>query len=334
MAKNYYYNIDDNAMYELAKDVVSLYRNKEIVNYIHDGKPFHPKYEKLIERPITSIYSNIDGYISLQKILSNAIKYSFSKPTIKNTTNLKALKETHDRLLTQFKILEQNKSSENFNDNEYKMKQKELEMITAQIDNMVSNNDVTTSKKTRYLKIAEEAYNLLLRKDNVPKYFYIEVCKKLGVRINYEEHFIRENDNERISISNGVIKKDFKNKIDEEEQEIYKKQNKGRYIPPAFRKQEEIKIIKEENNDEENTEIIKPIIKQVTKEEIKVENIIPEFKSTKPINLGVWSKKSTAVYTPVENNKITIAEIDNANNFNESKIIKREEINNDDSWDL
>jgi len=332
MAKNYYYNLDDNAMYELAKDVANLYRNKEIVNYIHDGKPFHPKYEKLIERPITSIYSNIDGYISLQKILSNTIKYSFSKPTIKNTTNLKALKETQDRLLTQFKILEQNKSLENFDDNQYKMKQKELEMLTTQINNMMTNNDDTTNKKTRYLKIAEEAYNLLLRKDNVPKYFYIEVCKKLGVRINYEEHFIRENDNERISISNGVIKKDFKNKIDEEEQEIYKKQNKGRYIPPAFRKQDEIKIIKEE--DDEITETIKQETKEETKEEIKVENIIPEFKPTNSVNLGVWGKKSTAIYAPVQNNKITIAEIDNANKFDESKIIKREEINNDDSWDL
>ena len=75
MAKTTYYNVDESAIYDLAKEVVSLYKIKDITTYINDGKPIPPKYSKLIERPISSIYSNINGYISLQTLLSNTIKY-------------------------------------------------------------------------------------------------------------------------------------------------------------------------------------------------------------------------------------------------------------------
>lgn len=309
--KAYSFNIFDDTLNELALDVKKLYRNKDIVNYIHNGRPLPAKYAKLLDRPISSIYSNIDGYISLQRLLTNTLQYCFTKPTNKNTVEVKQIKETIDRL----KLLINNLKSTNSTSTEIEQRNNEIKLLNKKIEdlnNVIENNN---SIKNKYVDVAETVYNILLRKDNYPQYFYTEVCKKLGVRINFEQHFVRDYGNQRFSVKDGEIKKEFTNKIDEEDAMIYAKSYKSKYIPPCFRKPEE-----------ENKEVVINKKIEITKEEdfktenIKVLNLVelfPELKSEQNIkkqqHLGVWEKKPNLI---VEENKNEVEVNKNTNIIN------------------
>ena len=279
MANKYTFNITDSMLAELAQDIANLYKMKDIVNYVHNGKNIPIKYEKLIERPISGIYSNITGYISLQKLLINTLRYCFTKPTNKNTQETKQLRETIMRIKININQLKQvNPSSP-----EITLKEKEIELINKKIED--SNNTIENNNniKNKYVNVAESAYNILLRKDNFPQYFYIEICNKLGVRINYEEHFIRDYNNERISVVDGIIKKEFTNDIDRENAMINKKTNqKARYVPPCFRQQTQEENIKEESIESE--------------EEVEEKEFFPTLNkntsfNSKPLITSIWSNK-------------------------------------------
>ena len=55
MTIRYTHHVTDAMLTELATDIKALYSMKEIVNYVYNGKPLPPKYEKIIEQK--------DGYI-------------------------------------------------------------------------------------------------------------------------------------------------------------------------------------------------------------------------------------------------------------------------------
>ena len=76
---------DNNDLIKLAEKVRDLYKNKDIINYVHNGKRIPPKYEKLIERKISC--SNVAGEKSLQTVLTNAIKFSFGNPVTPKKTD-------------------------------------------------------------------------------------------------------------------------------------------------------------------------------------------------------------------------------------------------------
>jgi hypothetical protein len=107
-----YENID---LIKLADRVVKeLYQNKEIYNYVHNGKQVPVKYEKMIQRPIQC--SNIDNYKSLQTILTNAIRYSFNQNTQLNTTiahEYRTYRETCERNKVILSSLKKKKSLDN-----------------------------------------------------------------------------------------------------------------------------------------------------------------------------------------------------------------------------
>lgn len=299
--KAYSFNISDDTLSELALDIKKLYRNKDIVNYIHNGRPLPAKYTKLLERPISSIYSNIDGYISLQRLLTNTLQYCFTKPTNKNTVEVKQIKETIDRL----KLLINNLKSKDPTSAEIEQRENEIKLLNKKIEdsnNVIENNN---SIKNKYVDVAETVYNILLRKDSYPQYFYTEVCKKLGIRINFEQHFIRDYGNQRFSVKDGEIKKEFTNKIDEEDALIYAKSHKSKYIPPCFRKPEE-----------EKKEVVINEKKEITKVATPLE-LFPELKSEQNIkkqqHLGVWGKKPNLIVEEINKNT-------NTNNYNGQNI--------------
>ena len=49
MTIRYTHHVTDAMLTELATDIKALYSMKEIVNYVYNGKPLPPKYEKIIE---------------------------------------------------------------------------------------------------------------------------------------------------------------------------------------------------------------------------------------------------------------------------------------------
>ena len=234
----FYENID---LINLADKVVKeLYRNKDIYNYVHNGKQIPVKYEKIIQRPIQC--SNIDNYKSLQTILTNAIRYSFNQNTQLNTTiahEYRIYRETCERNKITLLSLKKKKSLGDKSvdidiDIDIEKKEKEIKLLQSKIDEIANITNTKPEFNKNILTLAEEAYLLLIRIDKTPYYFYAEICKKLGIRVNLDQQFpgFREKDKE---------KDKRKRKEDDDENEDYRNfldmnVKKGVYVPPSLRK--------------------------------------------------------------------------------------------------
>ena len=289
---------DNNDLIKLAEKVRDLYKNKDIINYIHNGKRIPPKYEKLIDRKICC--SNIAGEKSLQTVLTNAIKYSFNQATQLHTTvatEHRTYRESCERNRIILASLKKKKNlGDNSVDDDIQKKEEEIKLLQKKIDEIATISAAKPEFNKNILSVAEEAYLLLLRTDKTPYYFYAEICKKLGYRINLDQMFsgFRDRDN--------VITNKKKDDDDNEDYKNFMEMNvkKGAYVPPAFRKNEQEQkinrlenIMKKEDNEIKKLESIK-----YTKRENKdIKEEFPEFIS--PIktnkNLGAWGKKITII---------------------------------------
>lgn len=232
----FYENSD---LMRLADRVVKeLYRNKDIYNYVHNGKHIPGKYEKIIQRTIHC--SNINNYKSLQTILTNAIRYSFNQNTQINTivaTEYRIYRETCERNKIILLSLKKKKSlGDNSVDTDIEKKEEEIKLLQKKIDEIANITNTKPEFNKNILALAEEAYLLLLRIDKTPYYFYFEICKKLGLRINLDQQFPGFRDKDTLTHKSTFIKKE-----DNEENEDYRNFldmniKKGVYVPPSFRK--------------------------------------------------------------------------------------------------
>jgi hypothetical protein len=298
----YYDNLD---LIRLADKVKDLYNNSEIVNYVHNGKKIPIKYERMLERSL--VCSNIEGEKSLNVLLSNAIKYSFSQVIhLNNSTELRMYRETSERSKL---ILASYKRKFELGDKsiipEMEKKEEEIKMIQKKIDEIATQTAIKPEINKNILNTAEESYLLLLRIDKTPYYFYLEICKKLGKRVNLDQLFPGFRDKDNLKNKNN---KNFKNNDELDDNDDYHNfmemnVKKSSYVPPAFRKnnlqdklnrvdnilkkeeEEEIKIIKKEKEQEKTKEELFP-------------SLITEVKTPNKTQLGAWGKK--LIIEPVE----------------------------------
>ena len=289
---SYYDNSD---LVNLAEKIKDLYKNPEIENYVHNGKKLPIKYKRLFERSL--VCSNIQGEKSLYVILTNAIKYSFSQTIqINNSTELRMYRETSERC--KLVLASYNRKVELGDKSliqEIEKKEEEIKLIQKKIDEIATLSTLKPEINKNILNTAEEAYLILLRTDKTPYYFYLEICRKLGKRVNLDQQFtgFRDKDNFK---SNKSFKKDEKNNdSDDEDYRNFMEMNvkKSSYVPPAFRKdnlQDKLtridKILKKE---EQETKIIKSDETVKTKEEL-FPTLISQQISQK-VQLGAWGKK-------------------------------------------
>ncbi len=315
---SYYDNSD---LVNLADKVKDLYKNPEITNYVHNGKKLPIKYKRLFERSL--VCSNIQGEKSLYVILTNAIKYSFSQAIqINNSTELRMYRETSER--SKLVLASYNRKLELGDKSiisEIEKKEEELKLIQKKIDEIATLSTLKPEINKNILNTAEEAYNILLRTDKTPYYFYLEICRKLGKRVNLDQQFTGFRDKDKPNNKN-FKKDDKKDDSDDEDYRNYLEMNvkKSAYVPPAFRKnnlQDKLSrvdnIIKKE--EEEQTKIIKNEEKEKEKEKaITQVELFPtlnlqkntESKQTTKVQLGAWGKKlviEKAEEPKEENNK-------------------------------
>jgi len=291
----YYENID---LVHLADKVKDLYNNSDIVNYVHNGKKIPPKYEKLIERNF--LCSNIDGEKSLKSILTNSIRYSFNQTIKLNTSNeIRVYRETCERSkLHLSSLIRRKQNGENISEEDIEKKQEEIKLLEKKIGEIATQSALKPEINKNILVTAEEVYNLLLRSDKTPCYFYLEVCKKLGHRVNLDQLFpgFRDKDNSN-------YKKKPQDDDDNEDYKNYMDMNvkKSTYVPPAFRKEDkkDVKVSRVENlmKREEHAE-------QPQRYEEKEENVTNiEYPSiTAPITLkkpmGAWGTNKLVINVP------------------------------------
>ena len=126
----YLQDTSDEKIAQLVDDLNDLYTNPEIVAYKHNGKSLPFKYQTLISRPISGVYSNIEGKPSIQSILTNAIRFSLNLSTqTKSTGELKTYRESCERFKTALVILNRKKQQGILVDeSEIETKQKEIKI--------------------------------------------------------------------------------------------------------------------------------------------------------------------------------------------------------------
>jgi hypothetical protein len=293
----FYENSD---LLRLADKVNEFYNNPEIYNYVHNGKKIPAKYEKLLERKL--VCSNIQGYKSLHSVLSNAIKYSFCQTIKLNTsTDLRVYRETCERAKMVLMSLERRKQNgEKDVDDDIEKKKEEIKLLETQINDVASQRALKPEFNKNILTSAEEIFNLLLRTDKTPYYFYLEICKKFGMRVNLDQLFVGFRDRDNIV---NIKKKQEENNDDDVDYQNFREMNikKTTYVPPAFRKNEkqEIKLTRVESimKKEQDTET-EPIEKVEKTQEPK--ELFPTLNSSTPVIInkpiiGAWGKKPNIV---------------------------------------
>jgi hypothetical protein len=296
----YYENTD---LVHLADKIKGLYNNPEITNYVHNGKKVPPKFEKLIERSF--LCSNIEGEKSLKTILTNAIRYSFNQTIKLNTSNeLRVYRETCERsklLLLSYQRRKQN--GENISEEDIEKKMEEIKLLETKINEIATQSSLKPEINKNILSTAEEAYLLLLRSDKTPCYFYLEVCKKLGHRVNLDQLFPGFRDKDT---TNFKKKPQYEDEDDNDDYKNFMDMNvkKSTYVPPAFRKEDkkDIKMSRVENllkreEQEINVNIKSEEVKTNKQSETPVEEfpsiIAPVNNSKKP--MGAWGTNKLVI---------------------------------------
>ncbi len=307
---------DNNDLIRLAEKVKDLYKNKEIVNYVHNGKKLPLKYEKLIDRRLAC--SHINGEPSIAFILGNAIRYSFNQSTQLNTTvatEHRTYRESCERNRIILASLKKKQSmGDKSLDADIEKKEEEIRLLQKKIDEIATLAASKPEINKNILSVAEEAFNLMLRADKTKYYFYAEICKKLGHRVNLDQLFPGFRDKDDAPIK----KKEQDDDNDDYKNFMEMNVKKGAYVPPAFRK----------NNQEEKMNRVESIMKkeeeiQITIPKKKVKEVKEDFpvfnktttNATTPKVIGAWSKKIT----------ITPEIISSTNIINTSNIEKVEE---------
>ena len=194
--QTYLYTITDQKITEIAKDIIDdLYKNELIVNYVHNGKPLPNFHDKLISRKIPSIYTTVEGYLSLDSILAKAIKFSHNL-TSRNITNseIKSYREVYERAKINLNQLKKNlENGLNINPIDITQKESEIEILKSKLDELGSLSAIRPEINKKILNTAEVAYNILLRNDFYPSKLYQEICSLLNIKTNSYERFPREN---------------------------------------------------------------------------------------------------------------------------------------------
>jgi hypothetical protein len=282
---------DNNDLIRLAEKVKDLYKNKDIVNYVHNGKKLPLKYEKLIDRRIAC--SHINGEPSIAFILGNAIRYSFNQSTQLNTTVASEHRTYRESCERNRIILASLKKKQSLGDKsldaDIEKKEEEIRLLQKKIDEIATLAASKPEINKNILAVAEEAFNLMLRADKTKYYFYAEICKKLGHRVNLDQLFPGFRDKDDAPNK----KKDQDDDNDDYKNFMEMNVKKGAYVPPAFRK----------NNQEEKMNRVETIMKkeeeiQITIPKKKVEEVKEDFpifntQNTTPKVMGAWSKKIT-----------------------------------------
>ena len=193
MATNNSYFTTDKDIDEIGKKIVTeLYNNKEINDLKNNGRPLTGMLSTLVDRQISSIYSNINEYKSLQTILTNAIRFSvlIEKNSILDA-EFKKLREASDRRKNMLLVLERKLQNDKKNEtieSDIEKTKDEIKLLDEQLNIIANKNSEPPTIKRSILELAKSAYKLLLRTDKTSEKLYLSVCKNLNVKVE-NNHF-------------------------------------------------------------------------------------------------------------------------------------------------
>jgi hypothetical protein len=238
-SKNSYF-VNDSQIADMSRKVVEMfYKNSKIASYIHTGKTLTGAMGILLKRPISTIYSNIDGHTSLSMILKNAIHFSIL--TNSNATleaEFKPIREATERKKNQLAFFERKKKKNEETGVEDEKTLLDIETTQAEIKLLEEKLDQIASAagppivNSSILNLAKRVYEILLRGDRTSQNLYVEICRNLGITINIAERFFEKTmDQQKHDRDVGYEREEYKPRY------TPFKQEKGTYVPPALQHQ-------------------------------------------------------------------------------------------------
>ncbi len=187
------YFLTDKDLDEIAIKIVNdLYSNTNILELKNNGRVLSGNLGILISRQISGLYSNIDGHMSLQALLTNSLRYAVL--TDKNTacdTEFKKIREACERRKNVLIVLNRRLESDSENEiikTEIEKTREELSLLESQLNEIASKNMEQPQVKKNILEIARKAYGVLLRNDKTSEKLYVAICNHLNLKIP-KEHF-------------------------------------------------------------------------------------------------------------------------------------------------
>ncbi len=193
MSKPNSYFLTDKDLDDIAKKVVSeLYSNKDILEYKNNGRTLSGNIAVILDRDISSIYSNITGQKSLQTVLRNSAKFAIlSEKTTTNEVEFKKIREVCERRKNILNVLNRKYESEQTESikTEIDKTKEEISLLENQLNEIANKHTDKPEIKKNILELSKKAYGVLLRADTTSAKLYINICKHLNITINSKEQF-------------------------------------------------------------------------------------------------------------------------------------------------
>lgn len=189
-----------------------------------------------------------------------------------------------------------------------------------------------------------------MRIDKTPYYFYSEICKKLGLRVNLDQQFPGFRDKD--TINNKSTKSTYTRKEDDEENEDYRNfldmnVKKGVYVPPAFRKEKDDEKFNKLNKlNHSESKQSNEVNKQNTssKNNFSIDEAFPELgkvniatNNVKLTTNSIWAKKPNIIPDEVKEVKKETEEAEEITvdtQTNEEPKVNKEEYVFSTSWEI
>lgn len=193
MSKPNSYFLTDKDLDEIAKKVVSeLYSNQEILDYKNNGRTLNGNIAVILDRDISSIYSNIKGHKSLETVLKNSAKFAIlSEKITPIEIEFKKIREVCERRKNILNVLNRKYELEKTDliKNEMDKTKEEISLLENQLNEIANKNTDKPEIKKNILELSKKTYSVLLRADTTSAKLYINICKYLNITINSKEHF-------------------------------------------------------------------------------------------------------------------------------------------------
>ncbi len=231
------YFVNDSQIADLSKRVVEhLYKNDKIVKYKHSGKVLTGGIGMLLSRPLSSIYCSIEGHLSLDTILRNAIHFSILTNT--NATQeaeFKPIREATERKKNQLAFLERKKKKNEESGVDDELTTLEIEKTKMEIQvleeklSQIASSGGPQILNSSILNLAKKVYEILLRRDRTSQNLYVEICQNFGITVNiYERFFDKSIEDQKYEKTKTDYHEEYKHRPS-----IFR-QEKGTYVPPAL----------------------------------------------------------------------------------------------------
>lgn len=322
---------------DYADNIISFYKNQNISNIVYNGKKLEGEWGITTQRKVDTKLIKIPGYIDLNLILINAMKFAlFHEATPTELSQIRQYKEVLQRVQTEILAMEK---ADGFTPEatHYKTKQDQFKLLDNKVKDLEQKIESFSGlSKAEILKTARDCFRMFFADFDKALNLHKTICEKLGVK-NPNERYLNYNSNgydnsrgnynynnnggysgnsqrygsdkkydspRRTYDSNSNSKPQYKTYVPPHQsgQNPFEKDSQTKqYVPPHMNAPEKKQPQRYNTNRYEELAKYDEEVEELEKAEteVKVAQEYIQPKAVNPKNLGVWGKVSSKVFETV-----------------------------------